>query len=155
MTQRIPRHLLEKHFPGDYRMIAAFEDMDNQVEESSAGTTSALAATQAIQDATVLVLSPNETFANERILRLDDGLDMEDDGTFLTIKLKDVARTQDYAVTLIAEGDAELLVPLKGTVMTKESAGLGNFATDAAAAAGGVPLGGFYHNAGAVRVRLV
>jgi hypothetical protein len=30
-----------------------------------------------------------------------------------------------------------------------------NFANDAAAAAGGVPLGGVYHNAGAVRVRIV
>lgn len=29
-----------------------------------------------------------------------------------------------------------------------------NFATDAAAATGGVPIGGLYHNAGAVRVRL-
>ena len=30
-----------------------------------------------------------------------------------------------------------------------------NYASDAAAAAGGVPIGGLYHNAGAVRVRLV
>lgn len=30
-----------------------------------------------------------------------------------------------------------------------------NHANDAAAAAGGVPIGGLYHNAGAVRVRLV
>ena len=32
---------------------------------------------------------------------------------------------------------------------------LGNYATDAAAAAGGVPIGGLYHNAGAVRQRIV
>jgi hypothetical protein len=31
---------------------------------------------------------------------------------------------------------------------------LGNFANDTAAAAGGVPLYGLYHNAGAVRTRL-
>ncbi len=30
-----------------------------------------------------------------------------------------------------------------------------NFANDAAAAIGGVPIGGLYHNAGVVRVRLV
>lgn len=30
-----------------------------------------------------------------------------------------------------------------------------NYANDAAAAVGGVPIGGLYHNAGAVRVRLV
>ena len=32
---------------------------------------------------------------------------------------------------------------------------LKNYATDAAAAAGGVPVGGLYHNAGAVRQRIV
>jgi hypothetical protein len=32
---------------------------------------------------------------------------------------------------------------------------LGNYASDAAAAAGGVPLNGLYHNAGAVRMRIV
>lgn len=32
---------------------------------------------------------------------------------------------------------------------------LNNYATDAAAAAGGVQLGGLYHNAGAVRQRIV
>lgn len=30
-----------------------------------------------------------------------------------------------------------------------------NFANDAAAATGGIPIGGLYHNAGAVKVRLV
>ena len=29
-----------------------------------------------------------------------------------------------------------------------------NFASDSAAATGGVPIGGFYHNAGALRIRL-
>jgi hypothetical protein len=29
-----------------------------------------------------------------------------------------------------------------------------NYADDTAAAAGGIPIGGMYHNAGAVRIRL-
>lgn len=37
---------------------------------------------------------------------------------------------------------------------TATFSGLGNYATDAAAATGGVVIGGLYHNAGAVRVRL-
>lgn len=32
--------------------------------------------------------------------------------------------------------------------------GLGNFVNDAAAATGGVPVGGMYHTAGAVKVRV-
>ena len=35
------------------------------------------------------------------------------------------------------------------------SVGSLNFANDTAAAAGGVPLGGIYHNAGAIRIRLI
>ena len=31
---------------------------------------------------------------------------------------------------------------------------LGNYASDSAAATGGVPIGGLYHNAGAVKVRV-
>jgi hypothetical protein len=35
------------------------------------------------------------------------------------------------------------------------SVGSLNFADDTAAAAGGVPVGGIYHNAGAIRIRLI
>ena len=43
------------------------------------------------------------------------------------------------------------VIALVDTVSTP----LGNYANDAAAAAGGVPLNGLYHTAGAVKVRLV
>lgn len=45
-------------------------------------------------------------------------------------------------------------------ILTVDAAGnlkpgvLGNYASDAAAAAGGVPVGGLYHTAGAVKVRV-
>jgi hypothetical protein len=46
-------------------------------------------------------------------------------------------------------------------IMTVDAAGyihftqFGNYANDAAAQAAGVPIGGMYHNAGAMRVRIV
>jgi hypothetical protein len=157
MSLRIPRYLLEKHFGGDKRMIAQFEEMNNAVVDTQGQTVSNVAATEILQDATVIVLSSNGAFTNERILKLDDGLTATEDGTYVTVSLDSVARTQGYGVTFIAQGDSQIFVPLLGTMLTLEHAGdkLGNYADDTAAAAGNVPIGGLYHNAGAVRVRLV
>jgi hypothetical protein len=47
--------------------------------------------------------------------------------------------------------------PAVGQLATQEGAfsGLGNFANDAAAEAGGVPVGGLYRNGNGIMVRLV
>ena len=152
----IPRYLLEKHFGDDKRMIAEIEQLGNAVDETSATVAANLEATDALQDATVIVLSANAAFNNERILKLDPGLEALIDETFVTIRLKDVARALDVPVTFVAPAEATLTVPESGSLLTQESGGglLGNYASDAAAAAGGVGIGGLYHNAGVVHVRL-
>ncbi len=153
---RALRIMLAKHFKGDHRTQSAFEQLFNKVEDSAGTLASTVEATEKLQDATVITLSANATFNNERILKLDDGLEAIDDGEFLTIKLEDVARTENYAVTLIAQGDSELIVPLVGTILVREhiGAGLGNYANDAAAAAGGVPIEGLYRNGSVLMVRV-
>src|SRR5438105_2690289 len=69
----IPRHLLEKYFGDDPRMVAAMEEQSQAVETSTA----AVAATDALKDATVIVLSPNGDFTNERVLEWDEGIEVE------------------------------------------------------------------------------
>jgi hypothetical protein len=152
----IPRWLLEKYFGADKRMIAEVEDLVNTVDANGATLASNAEATTALQDATVITLSANATFNNERVLKLADGLEPVDDGEFLTIQLKDVARSENYAVTFIAAGDSQLAVPLVGTVVVFEHAGdhLQDFLNDAAAAAGGVEIGQMYRNGSAVMVRV-
>ena len=151
----IQRWLLEKHFGGDKRMIAEFEALGNSVDETSATVASNLEATDALQDATVIVLSANAAFNNERILKLDPGLEALVDDTFVTIRLKDVARTIDFPVVLVATTDVQLNVPASGTVVTFEGlAGLGNYANDAAAATGGVAVGSMYRNGSVLMVRV-
>lgn len=152
----IARDILARHFGNDKRMISAFEDMNAGAAETQAATTANVASTQALQDATVIVLSANAAFTNERILRLDPGLEVIVDDTYATIRLKDVTRSQDHSVTLIAAGDTQLFVPLSGTLVAFESAGakMGNYANDAAAAAGGVPVEGLYRNGSVVQVRV-
>ena len=154
---RLLRHLLAKHFPGDERTVAAFEELNNIVLDSQSSLAANVEATSALQDATVLTLSANETLTNERILKLASGLEAVDDGQFLTIQLKDVARTENFGVTLIAQGDSQLAVPLVGTVLVKEHIGaqvFGNYANDAAAAAAGVPIDGLYRNGSVLMVRV-
>lgn len=153
---RFMREALARHFSNDHRTISAFEQLFDKVEDNDAKLASNADATDALQDATVIVLSPNATLTNERILQLDDGLDAVDDGVFLTIQLKDVARTENFGVTLIAAGDSVLAVPLVGTVLVREHIGfgLGNYANDAAAAAGGVPVEGLYLNGSVLMVRV-
>jgi hypothetical protein len=153
----ISRDILARHFGDDKRMISAFEDMNAGAAEAQAATTANVAATSTIQDATVIVLSANEAFTNERILRLADGLEMFIDDTYATIRVSGVALAENFGVTLVAAGDSTLFVPLSGNLVAFENAGarLGNYADDAAAAAAGVLINQLYHNAGAIRVRLV
>lgn len=154
---RFTRDALARHFGNDHRTIAALEQLFDEVEANGAKLASTADATDELNDATVLTLSPNATLNNERVLQLDAGLDADDDGIFLTLKLVSVARTEGFGVTFIADGDSELIVPLAGTVLVAEHIGaqlLGNFANDAAAAAGGVPIEGLYRNGSVLMVRV-
>jgi hypothetical protein len=124
------RHLLEPFFGGHPRLMAAFEDMGQRNEIVSKLASDTAEATDALQDATVVVLSLNGAFTNERVLRRGPGVRMVDTGT-----------------ALIIEADP----PLKELA---DPAALGNYVDDAAAAAGGVEVGHFYRNGSVVMVRI-
>lgn len=164
------RDALYKALNGDKRLVAAFEQQAVAVSENQEATSLQVDATQALQDATVLVLSPNATLNNERVLKLGEGIRAADDGTYLTLSVDDrVAHVAGgFRVDLTAQGDTAVVLPLGGmlattdgdetlTNKTLEAAVLvaailnaSEYATDAAAAAGGVPVGGLYLKAGAV-----
>lgn len=149
-----PRDLLEKWFPNDHRMIAAFEEQEEQVEANS----SSVAETAALKDATVIVLSANGEFTNERLLVKGNGIELEITASEVRIKVDPdkVVMTDVHPVMLIASAPAELNVPLSGTLISSLSVPtLGNFANDAAAAAGGVPVSGLYRNGSVLMVRVV
>lgn len=152
----LQRHLLEKYFGDDPRLVAAFEDQAAAVEANSTASQSAVEGTNAIKEASLVTLSENAEFTNERVLLDSDSIEREiGDGT-LKLKVKDVVRSQDFTVKLVPTGDSELGVPESGDLISSQKVTtLGNFASDAAAAGGGVPIGGLYHNAGVLRVRLV
>jgi hypothetical protein len=166
----LPRDVLTRALGGDIRAVRAFE----QEAAINANTADRLAsnvdATDALNDATVLVLSSNAAFNNERVLKLGAGISARDDGASLTIYADDdLPHVQGgFPVNLTATQKTNLLLPNSGRLATTDQvetlvgktvdkpilSGLGNYASDAAASAGGVPINGIYHNAGILRVRL-
>jgi hypothetical protein len=126
-------------------------------------------ATDRLEQATVITLSPNAAFTNERVLLLGDGLEAFDAGNTVTISLKNVMRWSGnftFAANLL--GNTSVVFPLTGQLATLSNvetlqrktldapklSGLGNYANDAAAATGGVPVGGVYRNGSALQVRV-
>lgn len=149
----IPRHLLEKHFAGDQRMILAMEQQSQTVNGS-------VEATAALKDATVIVLSPNGDFANERVLHLGPGIQMEVTDDAVKLSVDSVVFSQNYPVTLVARGTTTLLLPLSGELVSSikpriDPSTLGAYVDDAAAAAAGVPVGGLYRNSAATSQLMV
>lgn len=156
---------LAEFFGSNPRLLRAFEEQAAAVQNATDG----VAETSALKDATVIVLSANGDFTNERVLEIGDGIDVDITDTTVRISVKDVARTQDYLVTFAPPGDVTLALPAEGTLASLENAetllsktldapkltGFGNYANDAAAAAGGVPVTGVYRNGSVMMVRVV
>jgi hypothetical protein len=74
-------------------------------------------------------------------------------GQLVIAALDDVLATVGNAVVITQDGSAVTQITQTATNYTYGTLP-GNYANDAAAAAGGVPIGGVYHNSGAMRVRL-
>jgi len=158
----IPRHLLEKYFGNDPRMVAAFENQSLAVQEA---TETSVAATGALQDASVVSLSPNDALNNEYILGPGDGTTLTLTAGAVSVDVDaSVARASGGVVTLVAPASVTLFLPAGGELLSStvpakltqpSMTGLANASSDANAAVAGVPVGGIYHNAGALRIRLV
>lgn len=157
------RDALTKALNGDRRLVQAFEQQALAVGEAQDAVTVQADATEALQDATVLTLSPNATLTNERVLKLGDGVRAADDGTYLTLYVDDrfAHVAGGFRVDLTAQGDTAVVLPLGGMLATTDGdetltnktlvapvvSGIATYANDAAAAAGGIPVGGIYRTA--------
>lgn len=166
----LTRELLERAFPGQLRTQRAFEAIADTAFGAADLVTANVEATDALQAATVVTLSPNAAFANERVLAAGPGLTLAEDGVNVVIRTSKgtPAVSGGYQVRFYPIGDSELFLPLTGTLATRENvetlqqktldapkmSGLGNYLDDAAAAAGGIPVGGVYRNGSALMIRV-
>jgi len=166
----LTREMLGRWFKGDERMIRAMEEQQRTVLASAEGLQTTAQATDKIESASVVVLASNNAFSNERVLKLGRGLTGTDIDGNLTIQTSDVVPlvTGGFKVTMTAAGDSQFLVPFSGTLATTGNAetlsnktlaapkisGIADYADDTAAASGGVPVGGIYRTASALKVRV-
>lgn len=164
------RRLLGEMYPGNPRAVRAMEAQAQAVDEATGGLSSQAEATELIQDASVIVLAPNGAFQGERVLQLGPGLSGEDDGTNLTLKTstKVPLVSGDFTLFITLAGNSTVAIPLTGilatvgnietltnkTLAAPKLSGLGDYADDAAAAGGGVPVGGIYRTGSALKIRV-
>lgn len=165
-TFHIDRSELERVFVR--RAAKQFEDMQRRVSETEEITTAGVEATATLQQATFVTLSPNADLSNEYVLGVGSGLRLVP-GTGAVTLFSDAPRLPaGHSLSFITSGNSQIAVPITGTMATREGAetlaqktlaapklsGLGDYVNDAAAAAGGVPVGGVYRNGSVLMVRV-
>ena len=169
VRDKLDRRLLGEVFDNP-RMIRAMETQAQAVDDATTGLETQATSTTAMKDASVIVLAPNGAFEGERVLVLGQGLVGVDDGSTLTVRTSSKVPlvNGNFTLSFTLAGNTTVAIPLTGVMATQANietlsnktlaspklSGLGNYADDTAAAAGGVPIGGVYHNAGALRLRL-
>lgn len=149
---------LTRLFPNDPKAVRAFEALFYQAGRAENGVTAAADATQSIKDATVVTLSSNDEFGNERLLAVDPNtLSLTDNGpggTIIIALVNNVQTAGGFSCTLNLAGNTILDLPTGGRLITDDFSGLIDAIDDAAAAAAGVPVGRLYRTASAVKVRV-
>lgn len=118
---QIPRELIGQVFTNP-RSARAFENLMARVVEVDAATTLAVAATERLNDAAFVTLSPNAELPNERVLQFGSGISGSITDTTLTLALTNAAVHSDgeFRISLVAEGDTILGAPLSGYLATRE-----------------------------------
>ncbi len=162
------RSELARAFPDQPRLVAAFEEQFAVVKSVADSPLSLAEATTALNDGTFVVLSANEALTNERILTAGSGVKLSADAGTVTISIEAPVVSGGHTVTFNAFGPSILSLPLSGVLATRAGVetlsgktlaapkfgGLGNYANDVAAAAGGVPINGAYLNGSVFMVRV-
>lgn len=129
------------------RLQKALEQQQQTVSDTTQALTENVAATEGINNATVITLSANDAFANERILAYGFGLALQDNGPGgnLTLRLLYPIKTNGgYRCTFNLQADTDLTLPTEGTVATTVFPG--PYADDATAASNGVAVGEAYRS---------
>lgn len=166
----LPRDLLAQALGGNPRLVQSFEQIAQATADTQVQVGTNAEATAALQDASFLVLAPNDTLTGERVFTPGVGLQIADTDGLLTVSVDDVVAQVDggHSVRFVAEGPSTLILPLSGTLATRSGSetlqnktlsaprvvGISDYADDTAAAAGGVPLGGAYRTGSVLKVRV-
>lgn len=166
----LSRRDLDANFKGDIRLLKAFEQQSQLVEENTAATQAAVAATDTLANAAYVTLSPNSELPNERVLQAGPGISLVVSADAVAVRTSSIIPTINggFAATFTVSGPSNVALPLSGRLATTKNvetlanktlaaprfSGIGDYADDAAAAAGGVPVGGVYRTASVLKLRV-
>lgn len=165
----VSRKTLAELAKGNPLLTRVLEAVVQSTETVQQGLAANVEATEALDQATVLVLSPNAAFQNERVLAIGFGLGFTVDAGTYTLFSKGPEVSGGFTCTLQTFGNTTVAMPLSGQLATTGNvetlrrktldapklSGLGDYADDTAAATGGVPVGGVYRTGSALKVRVV
>lgn len=144
MTTSVTRYDLSQLSGISPKLLIAFTELFVSTAANTDAIAGAADATGAIQDGTVITLSPNAAFNNERVLTPGPGITLTDNGAGSTLVISaDSAITLvgGYALTFNLSSDVILDLPATGRIPSSSD---GPYADDAAAAAAGIAIGGWY-----------
>lgn len=129
--------------------LAAFRELFVDTASTKEAVAGTVQATGSIQAATVLTLSSNAAFANERVVSFNNTQFLITDGGAggqLTIALANpIGLNGGFQCTFNLAADTNLDLPTSGKV---PSSAIGPYADDAGAAAAGVNVGEWYAKTG-------
>lgn len=113
MPIAVTRDDIYRAFPNSPRMAKAIEDLFFQSQAASEGVSASVDATQSIKDASVVTLSPNDEFANERVLAVDpDTMSISDDaGQVILALVNNVITVGGYSCFFNLASDTSLDLP--------------------------------------------
>jgi hypothetical protein len=152
-----PRDVLAASFNNNPRMITAFEQLLELLVGTLTTVEGASSAVVSLAATEFILAAASEGLTNGRVLA---------DGRGITITYGSGTATISHPIevdggeaTFLLTGDTNLILPTIGTVATTADiaayiASAQDYANDAAAAAGGVPIGGIYRTASALKVRV-
>lgn len=165
----LPRNVLAAALGGDTRAVRAFEEEAANNAETADKLAANVDATESINDATVLVLSPNAAFNNERVLKLGEGIRARDNGAELTISVDDRVPhvLGGFAVNITATQATQVQTPVRGLLATQDQpetlsskvlegpmlTDIAEYATEDAAVAANLPVGTIYTVLGTLKLR--
>ncbi|QDZ07454.1 hypothetical protein FPZ24_08145 [Sphingomonas panacisoli] len=147
MTTQLNRADIEAwcaNAPEGYRakIIRFVEELFVTATNAANDASGAVASTGAIQDATVITLSPNAAFNNERVLIEGSGITFTDGGNTLTISAGgDITTVGGFALVFNLPSDSTLNLRATGTIPSSSD---GPYADDTAAAAAGIQVNEWY-----------
>lgn len=156
-----PRDLLQTALQNP-RLVSAFETLINLLTDTVTAVQGSTGPVAGLSTAPFVLQAANENYAGGFVLEGGATVNATVAGNSILLSVTAAVPTVtgDGGVNFIITGATNLILPTVGTVATTSNifnyiAGAQDFADDAAAAAGGVPVGGIYRTASVLKVRVV